>query len=355
LKKQLDNANVKYTMKDNSFTKIQDIELLKELVNDFKPSSVLKRIKHWTDMFFKFDKGQKSTRSKLLKHNWFTYQTEISTNLIFKSTKFANKYFDRILSKHHTIGLPDRLTEIFALSKSTDSSKTTQNKYKTKAVIKHWLRENSIKLYNKSGCLLRVETTINRPELPGSSLEKPAIHLLAYYRFGLSSNNRYLQTIADIDIRNFDENIMNKYQQPVINKKGKRIPAPDLRKPEQMQFIQALLQAKYVALGFKTKDLKKILGKNWKTAKIAYELRKLRERNAVKKLQNTHYYRLTTEGYQWIFLMIFQNQHFTKPLLSDIYKKAISKSPSNPDKIEQAYHDIKNALPVILKDFGLVA
>lgn len=93
-------------IKDNSFTKVEDLKMLNDLVKKFQPSIALNRIKHWMDIFFKFDQGQKSTRSKLLKHKWFTYQTEISTNLIFKSAKFANKYFERIHSKYHTIDSP---------------------------------------------------------------------------------------------------------------------------------------------------------------------------------------------------------------------------------------------------------
>ena len=95
-------VELKYPMKDNSEHQGE----LNKLVSKFQPSIALDRISHWMDVFFKFNQGHKSTRSKLLKHNWFCYQTEISTNLIFKSAKFANTYFDRILSKHHTIGLP---------------------------------------------------------------------------------------------------------------------------------------------------------------------------------------------------------------------------------------------------------
>jgi predicted transcriptional regulator len=40
---------------------------------------------------------------------------------------------------------------------------------------------------------------------------------------------------------------------------------------------------------------------NWKTEKIAYELRKLRVRGAVEKIKSSHYYRLTKEGYIWTF------------------------------------------------------
>jgi hypothetical protein len=66
---------------------------------------------------FRFDKESKSTWSKLLSHQGYTYQTEVSSNVIYKSVKFLNNYFGRILHKNHTIGLTDRLTEIFGLSK----------------------------------------------------------------------------------------------------------------------------------------------------------------------------------------------------------------------------------------------
>ena len=355
LKKQFDLANKKYTMKDNSFTKVEDLEMLNNLVTNFQPSIALNRIKHWMDVFFKFDQGQKSTRSKLLQHNWYTYQTEISTNLIFKSAKFANTYFERILSKHHTIGLPDKLTEIFSLSRQKNNSKTTQNKYKTKAVIKHWLEGNSIKCYNKSGCLLRVETTINKPDLPGLKLKKPAINLMAYYWYGLGSNSRYIETISDIDISILDDEVYRKYQDPITNKRGVKIPAPDLRKAHQVQLLEALLSSINRSLGFRSKDLKLILGKEWKTAKIAYELRKLRERGAVKKIQSSHYYRLTKEGYVWIFYSFFNSKHIIKPLLSGSCKSANLLNSDQASIIEEAYSDINKAVAMIMAEFKIAS
>jgi hypothetical protein len=355
LKKQFDLAGKEYTMKDNSFTNLEDIEMLNTLVKDFRPGIALGRVQHWMDIFFRFDQGKKSTRSKILKHNWFTYQTEISTNLIFKSAKFANTYFESILSKHHTIGLPDKLTEIFSLSKQKSHSKTTQKKFKTRAVIKHWLEGNSIKCYNKSGCLLRVETTINKPDLPGLKLKKPAINLMAYYWYGLGCNSRYIETISDIDISILKEDIIRKYQDPVIHQTGTRIAAPDLRKQHQVAFLEGLLSSINRSFGFRNKDLRRNLGEEWKTAKIAYELRKLRVRGAVKKIKSSHYYRLTKEGFVWIFYSFFHSNHILKPLLSGSYKKSGFSVSDQPSIIEGAYSDINKAVSLIMSEFKLVS
>lgn len=151
--------------------------------------------------------------------------------------------------------MPDKLTEIFSLSKLQNNSKSTQKKYNVKAVLKHFLEKNSIKLYNKNGCLLRVETTINKPDLPGLKLKKPAINLMAYYWYGFGCNSRYLDTVSDIDISFLDDEVMQLFNQSFINEKGYKIAAPDLRKEYQIRLLKVLISNAYQSLGFRSKDL----------------------------------------------------------------------------------------------------
>jgi hypothetical protein len=96
------------------------------------------------------------------------------------------------------------------------------------------------------------------------------------------------------------------------------------------------------------------LGEEWKTAKIAYELRKLRVRGAVEKLKSSHYYRLTIEGFVWIFYSFFNNKHLLKPLLSGSYIKGENLNVSQASKIEMAYSNINKAVSLIMNEFKLV-
>ena len=201
--------------------------------------------------------------------------------------------------------------------------------------------------------LLRVETTINKPDLPGLKLKKPAINLMAYFWYGLQSNSRYIETISDIDISVLDEETFRKYQDSVTNLKGVKIAAPDLRKEHQVEFLEVLLSGTNRAFGFRSKDLKQNLGKNWKTAKIAYELRKLRERGAVKKTQSPHYYQLTKEGFIWIFYLFFNSKHLSKPLLSASYNKLNFADLHQASIIEEAYSNINKNLSLIMSEFKI--
>ncbi len=197
LRQHFDIQGMHYKMKDNSFVEESDVGALESLVKDFQPSLALKRIDYWMQKLFRFDKGNKSTRSKLLTHQWFTYQTEVSFNVIFKSAKFLNSYFHRILHKHLTI-------------------------------------------------------PINRDRLTGI--------------FGLSS---YLNTLCDIDLSSISTEMYDKYQQTIIMANGQRVPAPDLRKQNQLALIAILISSNYHELGFRNKDLRSKFGDSPKTAKIA--------------------------------------------------------------------------------------
>jgi hypothetical protein len=355
IKQQFDIRGLDYKMKENSFVQVSDVDALKDLVEKSQPSIALNRIDYWMDLFFRFDKGTRSTRSKLLTHQWFTYQTEISSNIIFKSEKFATSFFQRLLQKHHTIGLPDRLTAIFGLSKSVHNSKSTQNKYHVQACIKHWLERNSIKCYNKSGCLLRVETTINNPDLPGLKLKKQASHLQAYYWYGLKCNSRYFDIIADIDIQTISTEVYQKYQKAIVTQKGVRVAAPDLRNEEQLELFRILLNDKNVVYGFKNKQIRSQMKGNPKTAKIAYELRKLRERGAIKKSKDSNNYQLTQEGYVWLYYSLFNQDYFVNHLLSMSIQKSKKGQAENPSNIEKAYSMINDAMKLVISELNIAA
>ena len=94
-------------------------------------------------------------------------QVEICSNIIFKSSSFCTNLFERLVSKYHTIGLPDSISKIFERRPYRSQSKSTFRLYDNKVCIKHWFRRNSIKLYNKLGYYLRTETTINNPQSLG--------------------------------------------------------------------------------------------------------------------------------------------------------------------------------------------
>lgn len=356
LKQQFDLTGRGYKMNANSFVEVEDLDLLNDLVKNLNGQDILERINYWWDCFFKFDKGARSTRSKLLEHQWYTNQTEISTNVIFKSPKYFNTLFDQLLAKHYTVGLPDRVSTVFGYknNKSKSTSKTSQRLYTMLSCIKHWYRGNSIKMYNKSGYLLRVETTINNPGLPGGKKLKKDIRFLASYMWhGTRVNSRFYETLADTDANLISVETKEMLTQTILSKSGKKVAAIDLRKENQLELMKVLLKPKFMN-GFRISDINGLLNKSSKTARINYELQKYIARKLVKKMKRSNLYQVTKLGWQYIITCLFQNHWFQNPLTARVFKKEIKSEVSNPSIFEKAINDLFRSMNLLQQSFGIL-
>lgn len=355
LRRQFDKRGVKYKMDDNAFTGIGDMQLLQDLVKEFKGSTIEKTIRSLMQKWFRFDKGERSSCSSLLQHNWYTSQCEVCSNVVFKNKGYFDRLYDKIIEKHHQIGIPDRLSKLFELKRERIQSKSTQKVYYQKACVRHWMQGNSIKMYNKGGYMLRVETTINNPRLPGAKLQKPLFEIKGYYWYSFGCNNRFFDAISIIESSLIGSQ-ENEFTTAVYTKKGKRVAAPDLRNPKQIALLAILCNPRFASEWFRTKELMRYLSMYYsKTAEIRYQMEKLKARNLIEKRKGANYYRVTKKGYAWINIAYSQNRYFLTPLLSINIEKGISKKIEGYDKFELTLENIKNGLNSIYQELNIAA
>lgn len=358
IKLNLDKEHISYRMNGNAFTKMEDSSRLTELGRQATGSLVSERISYWLGKFFKFDKGRYSTVSKYLKHEWYNAQVEVCSNLVFKSAPYSRRLFNRLLDKYSSIGSPEYLCKIFKLRKRKDSqTKSYKNGYASLAVVKHWIRGNAIKMYNKLGYFIRIETTINHPKSLGHrKLKKPVHYLQAYLWSGIESNNGYQDICSEVDVSSVYNEEGQKYTERIPDEKGRLVSAPDLRKPRQLALIEELVKARYSSHDFRLRELlSKISSEYRNSAEIRYEMRKLLVRGIVEKCQGANYYRVTKTGYKWLWVSIISERKFVSPLKSMFYKNTKIENPDQLSEMERAYHMFNDALSIINKEFRLVA
>jgi len=290
-----------------------------------------------------------------LRHNWYTSQCEVCSNIVFKNSGYFDRLYDKIIEKHHQIGLPDSLSKVFDLKRERKQSQSTQKVYYQKACVKHWINGNSIKMYNKGGYMLRVETTINNPGLPGAKLQKPLYEIKGYYWYGYGCNNRFFDAISAIDSKLIGdlETILTK---AVETEKGKKVAAPDLRDTKQIVLLAVLSNCRFTAEWFRTKELMRYLSSYYsKTAEIRYQIEKLKVRKLIEKRQGANYYRVTKKGHAWINIAYCQNRYFLTPLLSMDIEKEIRGKIDGFDKFESALTNIKKELMFIYQQLNIAA
>jgi len=353
-KLQLDKKGIPYKTKDNAFIQIDNPDQFQNIVKELSGKTIMDRAEHWKNIFFKFDKGKYSTRSKFLEHQWYASQVEVSSNVVFRSARFATSLFERILDKFQRLGLPGSIAQIFSSRPNRRSiSKTFWRLYDNNACIKHWFRGNSIKQYNKTGYFLRTETTINNPRSLG--LQKPAIYLQAYLWEGVRANDQFLNCCADVDASSISEDEHQAFTKPVPDHKGRNVTPPDFRKDRQTALARELLKPKYQVYGFKSSDLLANLPEHFRnSAQIRYELLKLRARGVVVKMKNKSFYRVTQKGWSWLWLEITCNTYFKNPMISKNFKLEAAQLAEQPSQIEEAYDLINRGLSQITRELAVI-
>jgi len=349
---QLDAQGVNYRMHDNSFTWVDDLDAVQRIAFSLSGRQVQDRINYWLGRLFRFDKGKYSTRPGSLHHDWYLSQVEVCSNIIFKSSRFGTSLFERILDKYSRVGQPDSLVQRFDKRSTRKSTRSVQRLYDHQACVKHWLGGNSIKAYNKCGFLLRIESTINSPKLLG--LKKHLLYLRDYLRRGIGSNDRLMSRYADVDTGSLSDGESEGFNQPVTTAKGNRIVAPDMRKSRQTALFKSLLNLKHAVFGFRTGALLGELGEFYENrSQIRYELRKLRVRGLVERVQNKQSYRLTEIGFRVLWLRLSSNLYFTDPLITRTYRREANRILSQPSNFEQAYELLDRGLTLICQELHL--
>jgi hypothetical protein len=184
--------------------------------------------------------------------------------------------------------------------------------------VKHSLDGNSIKMYDKQGSVLRVETTINQtramkvyrasednPEGPKSwqKMRKGVADLHRRATISQSANERYLQALAAVDTEaTLAETTASLCRRTTW--KGRPVRALNPLAEEDAALLQAVQRGEFAVQGFRNRDLRRLLfaepqsetEKRSQTAKTTRLIRLLRAHGLVHKVPKTHRYTISAQG-----------------------------------------------------------
>ena len=205
--------------------------------------------------------------------------------------------------------------------------------------IKHRVNRNSIKMYDKEGSVLRVETTINdardmkvfRPKEGDARGKKEWRYMRkgvadAHRRAHVSqaANDRYLESLAAVEETRALGALTEKLCR-ATEWKGHRVRALNPLATQDARLLEAVSRGEFTIHGFRNRDLRAILygskptepaeGRRQSSA-ITRKLRLLRAHGLIQKVQKTHRYVLTKEGTQVITALLTARAADTAKLMS---------------------------------------
>jgi len=201
--------------------------------------------------------------------------------------------------------------------------------------IKHRMGHNSIKMYDKQGTVLRIETTLHAPsdlkvyrrkegdpngELAWRPLRKGIADLRRRAELCQAANRRYLETLADVDTQTPAGTLLRPLCQPIRRDGRRRRGLSPLG--EDAALLAAVARGEFLLKGFRNRDIRQILFGNdsadravvrRRSSKVSYRLGLLRAHGLIYKVQGTHRYQLSKLGRKLLPVIIaLQNANYDK-------------------------------------------
>ncbi len=340
LGQQLQQAGIAHEQRDNCFVDIADFDKAQQFLNRQLRTRWDKALNGLRQQFH--PSHERIFGSDLPHYYWSADETEWATDVVFRSPEdLAALYPQLVRHAITTFGSGDvlrflgRRPCVKQFQKAEIHSDVKTRPEGTR--IKHQLGHNALKMYDKQGSNLRVETTVNdargmkayrtsesEPEGPKKwrKLRKGVSDLPRRAQVSQAANARYLEALSTVEHQEPLKTTIASLVRPTTWK-GRRVRALAPLASDDSRLLQAISRGEFQINGFRNQDLRPLLfdqpasltmtiGRR-QSAKVSRWLRLLRAHKLITKISKTHRYRLTKRGQiQITALLTAQNAATTK-------------------------------------------
>lgn len=301
----LDRKGVGYSLLDNAFVECGDWNRAQVLADSLRPEKIHRIL----------DRAVKQYCPALRQFNpvrWSLMQAEYATDVVFCRQKdLVHLYEELSRTAIHSVK-PDQVATFLGRKPHGGYQGELGNNFSTRiegTCIKHHMGKASIKMYDKHGIVLRIETTTNDVSFfkhhrkvehrdgtvsrEVASLRKSLYSLVDLRELLLAANRRYLDFLAAVDDPANAFRDLDKTSRPV-KKNGRSFRGFNLFSGPDLDVFRALAEGGTNISGFRNRDLQHRLGVSARQASTL--LKRLREHGLVKKIGGTFKYYLTALG-----------------------------------------------------------
>jgi len=321
LARQLDLHGINYKRYENTFLWIENMAVAEQLCEKFRRRKLYRVLVHfgsWMNPLL-----GKIRRLGYGSYYWVADQAEYATDIMFRNRE-SLMFLLEDLFEHATLYFSSEDVMRFLGRKLNGNFKgelTTDQKRRPEGVrVKHRMKRNSIKIYDKWS-VLRVETTINNPrefkvlrvdDTPTGRkrrwvpMGKGVCNLWRYAQVSAQANARYLDALAQAPAKGeFVRDLDDLCRSRIVN--GKRYAKFNPVAADTAALFAAVLAGEHSLNGFRNRDLAvrldpELLDRSPQMrrrfgARVSRLIAKLRGHGLVSKVKDSRLYRVTQRGH----------------------------------------------------------
>jgi len=313
LASSLNKQTVSFTQIDNMFVDFASFEQAQEINDHLTIDEIHKKLDTFAEQFCPVIKKLEQY------YHWSIMQVEYATDIVFKRQQDLQSIYDQLVTTAiHTVK-PDNMASFLGKKLHPNFQGEMGNNFNTRIEgtrIKHTMGPVSIKMYDKLGLVLRIETTVNNISFfkhyrkvehrDGTESRKLApmkkgLYSLTPLRDLLSAaNHRYLQFISAIDDMTADVKKVNKLSNRIV-KNERSYKGFNFFSDEDQKLFEIISRGEFNISGFQNKDIRQYLtDKN--SGQVSRILKRLHVHGLIKKIGHTYKYYLSKFGRQVILM-----------------------------------------------------
>ena len=307
LARRLTAEGIAFTAADNAFIRIDDWQRARDLADGFSPDLLHRVLDRYAALCCPvLDVFSQS-------YHWSLMQVEYATDLVFRSATTLKPLYEQLARESVLSVKAEQIATFPGRQITPQLAQEIGSQFSTRiegTCIKHRFGNSSIKMYDKFGCVLRIETTTNdvsffkhhrkvehRQGPPTRALApvKKSIYSLIDLREVLfGCNRRYLEHLSALDDFSAGVRALDRLTRPrtVDNKTVKGINFFD---PTDNALLHALQDPRVNIAGVRRADLLPLLDQ-LSPDRLSRQLRRMRDIGVIKRVTGTYRYYLTRMG-----------------------------------------------------------
>jgi len=323
----LDNAGIDYELIDNAFVNIDDFDKAQQLAGRLD-------VRELHRVLDRYARKCCPVIAKLgVGYHWSLMQVEYATDIVFRSRDALAPLYETISRTAIHAVKPEQVATFLGRRLTGNFNAELGNDFNTRIEgtrIRHHMGPASIKMYDKFGRVLRVETTTNdvsffkhhrtvehrdgSDEFKLAPLKKTIYSLGDLRRLLVASNRRYLEFISAIEDPTVGTKILDKVSEP-LRESDRTYKGFNFFNAEDRNLLLAIIRGEHVITGFRHADLKRQLPR-FSSGQISRHLKRLRVHGLIKRIGHRYKYYLTDVGRRVVVTGLKLRELFILPQLA---------------------------------------
>jgi len=306
LARQLARKGIPATLLDNAFVHCDDFAAAQDIADAFDVRKLHRKLDQYARRF-----------CPVVRHfrgglHWSVMQVEYATDIVFRRREDLAPLYDGLVrTAIHAVKAENVAT---FLGRKLDGRFVGElgNDFHTRIEgtrIRHHMGPASLKMYDKHGRVLRIETTANNVSFfkhhrtvehqDGTTSQKIAPVRKTIYSLGVlaellgAANRRYLEFLSALDDPSVGTPAVEKIARPV-RENDRSFRGFNLFHGDDLDLFQAIVRGEFAISGLRNRDLQARLGKSG--GQVSRLLKALRLHGLIKKIGRTYKYYLTRLG-----------------------------------------------------------